>query len=189
MPTSTGPSPVRARGSARAESRAANRGRRRPACRRGARAGARAEARPASAPARSRPRNAQAKTPKRVRGGAQPCASSPPTPSGNGAAICFAPRSSSARAVSPRNGCASRKRVFGPTDGYRRRPAHREEIAPGRCRARQTDAQTGPRRYPRARPRPSGSAGRWGLRRQVGTSAARQASSPWVNVVSMPLPE
>ena len=41
----------------------------------------------------------------------------PSAPSGNGAASRSAPRSSSARAVSARNGCASRNEVPGPTGG------------------------------------------------------------------------
>ena len=79
----------------------------------------------------------------------------PSTPSGKGAANRFAPRSSSARAVSARNGCASRNLVFGPTAGSAVDVARRQETAPGRCRARRTAGRTDPRRRRPARRRPA----------------------------------
>ena len=114
----------------------------------------------------------------------------PSAPSGNGAASRVAPRSSSARAVSARNGCASRNEVSGPTGGSavgaaRRKEAHRSdaelveqprELILDDVGQRADDEQrVGPRSV-----RVGGSAG---------TSEARQASSPCVKVVSMPLPE
>ncbi len=112
----------------------------------------------------------------------------PSAPIGNGAARRVAPRSSSARAVSARNGCARRNRVPRPTGARscaRRGGKNRTGPTPRSSNRRRiwsstTSASAPTTRSVRASSAASGSSG---------TREARQASSPWVNVVSMPLPE
>jgi hypothetical protein len=112
----------------------------------------------------------------------------PSAPIGNGAAIRVAPRSSSARIVSARKGCASSTRVPGATAGMRsaRRPGRNATSAmPSSAKSRANWSSTTSGRAPATtRPGRSGSAAG-----SVGTSEARHASSPCVKVVSMPLPD
>ena len=99
-----------------------------------------------------------------------------------------APRASKARAVPARKGCASRKRVPSPTAGNsdarrdgRKRTGPTPRAAKSRMNWSSTTSASAPTtRRERAVP---GSAG------ISGTKAARQASSPSVKVVSIPLPE
>ena len=113
----------------------------------------------------------------------------PSTPSGKGAAMRVAPRSSSARAVSARNGWASsnagvradRRQLPGSA---RRQEAHRRDAELGEEPRELILDHVGQRADDEQRGCRIG-----GVVWQVATSAARQASSPCVKVVSMPLPE
>ena len=105
----------------------------------------------------------------------------PSAPSGKGAPMALAPRSSRARARIAEERLRKQERGPGPTGAGRPRAAS-GEIAPARRPARRTDARTGPRRRPQARRRPaasgSASAGsarqRRNERRQTGVLALRE---------------
>jgi hypothetical protein len=110
----------------------------------------------------------------------------PSAPSGNGAGSRVAPRSSSGAHGVGQEGLGQQQRVLGPTGGIRcaRRGGRK---CTGPMPSSSNRRGTGPRPRRPARPPPA-------ARRCVGGGhlrhqRARQASSPCVKVVSMPLPE
>ena len=113
----------------------------------------------------------------------------PSTPSGNGADKSTAPRACRARAVSAKKGCASNSRVWRPTGAWsdaRRGGKKRTRSMPMLLNRRMNWSSTTSARVPTT----SSSCGaRAACSGSPGTIDDKQASSPCVNVVSIPLPE
>ena len=93
-----------------------------------------------------------------------------------------------ARAVSAKKGWASKKRVFGPTAGmaWLLRGGKKLTCKPMRSNRLRNWSSTTSAKVPTTI---KAGAVSGALAGRPGTSAAKQASSPWVKVVSMPLPE
>jgi hypothetical protein len=156
------------------------------------RAGAPAPPAPAR-PVPGRPRSMRCRVDAEgVGGGTAASAVVPSTPSGKGAGSQRAARSSRARAVSARKGCGQQEAGAGPDRGQvahaRRAGRSRTSLdaqSPRTARANwsSTTSASAPTTMQRRAAHRRRAAGSWA------PAQARQASSPWVKVVSMPLPE